>query len=89
MAGSPKVSCNGPSRRAANRPKDFLMSKVAVYRFQRYAITTDKMVVSKRWATLITINAACAAPLKSSKKIVDDWEVDSEGFHPPLGTAAT
>jgi hypothetical protein len=60
------------------------MSKVAVYQFKKYAITTDKMVVSKRWATLVAINAAGALPLTDSKKIVDDYELDADGFHPPL-----
>lgn len=65
------------------------MSKITVYRFQKYAITTDKMVVSSRWATLPAIDFAGATPLKNTKKVVDDYEVGPDGFHPPLSPAAS
>ena len=60
------------------------MSTIPVFRFQKYDISSDALVYSKRWATIIAIKSLGASPLYGSEKLVDDSEVDADGFYPPL-----
>lgn len=62
------------------------MSTVPVFRFRKYDINSDTMVISKRWATPtpIAIKTYGASPLFGSEKLVNESEIDGDGFHPPL-----
>jgi hypothetical protein len=48
------------------------MSKAAIYRFQKYNISSDQYQISRRWGTSEAIERIGAEPLKDTGMEVDD-----------------
>ncbi len=70
------------------------MTKVTVYRFRLYDISTDENRQSRRWATLKAIERICGEVLKDTETEVDASVLDSNGmterdFNPHERTGAT
>ena len=55
------------------------MKKVTVYFFEKYDITTDRNVRSKRPATLDTINSVHGQAIVETALEIDETELDGDG----------
>jgi hypothetical protein len=58
------------------------MGKVTVYYFTQYDINSDKIVTSKRMATLEAIKSFNCVPLMDTAQEVDGLELDEYGRYP-------
>ena len=58
------------------------MPMITVYYFTGYDIATDKVIRSKRMATLETIREYKCTPLKETAKEVNTSELDDNGRYP-------
>jgi len=56
------------------------MKKVTVYFFEKYNITEDKNIRSKRPATLDAITRVCGQAIMDTALEIDEAELDDEGF---------
>jgi hypothetical protein len=54
------------------------MTKVTVYRFTIYDITTDENRISKRMGTLEGIERVCGTPIEGTAVEIDASELDPE-----------
>lgn len=62
------------------------MQKVAVYFFTGYQISTDRILRSKRMATLEAIKNFGCVPLMDTAKEVFTHELDDNGLYPKKKT---
>ncbi len=58
------------------------MAKITVYYFTKYDINSDRIVTSKRMATLEAIKNFSCIPLIDTAKEVDTSELDEYGRYP-------
>jgi hypothetical protein len=54
------------------------MSKIAIYRFSIYDISTDETKISRRWGTLEGIEGVCGTPLEHTQIEGDASDVGTE-----------
>jgi hypothetical protein len=59
------------------------MSKIAVYRFTWRDKETGEMVENPRFATLKAIKLHDGRNIEASRRIVDDTDIDIDGFLKP------
>ncbi|MBU9809546.1 hypothetical protein J1785_07270 [Rahnella sp. SL6] len=55
-------------------------SRVEIYQFCMYDITSDELITSKRWATLGTIEYIKASAIRKTATLVNKSDIDADGF---------